>query len=572
MTLLSGVSAEFLPTGAVTAIFGSPLLLFLLPRLRASVRPPFEASVPQAAARFSPALRLALCVSLALSLVAVLFLGRDATGAWQILPPDAWAEILPWRAPRLIAAAAAGAMVAVAGFILQRLTGNEMASPEVLGVSAGAAFAFALSLFIFDDLGLLGESLVTSLGGLAVLVAIIFYARRTGFSPETILLAGIALNALLDAFVGVLAAGGDPLRLTIDSNVQWALEAELSSSAAEYDAEGGAGVVLNARNGEVLGLASWPPIDPNRAHGVSKTDPSRTNRAISAVYELGSVFKPITIAAGIDTGAIHPSDKFDVREPVVISGRRISDSHRIAGPLTPLEIVSESSNIGTVKVAIMLGARRQQEVLEKLGLFERSPIEVAGSAAPIVPQKFDDIHAATVSYGHGIAVSPMAFASAFSVFANGGEVIEPTIIADGARERTAHRVISAPTAALVTHMLRDAVIHGTGKKAEVAGYRVAGKTGTAEKAVAGGYARNVNMASFAAIFPADSPEYVVLIVLDSPKADVGRGRTASWNAAPTAGRVIDRIAPMLGVEPRFDEFDRQGNPAVRSVAERRSTL
>ena len=121
-------------------------------------------------------------------------------------------------------------------------------------------------------------------------------------------------------------------------------------------------------------------------------------------------------------------------------------------------------------------------------------------------------------------------------------------------------------------MLRDAVIHGTGKKAEVAGYRVAGKTGTAEKAVAGGYARNVNMASFAAIFPADSPEYVVLIVLDSPKADVGRGRTASWNAAPTAGRVIDRIAPMLGVEPRFDEFDRQGNPAVRSVAERRSTL
>ncbi|MBC6715918.1 Fe(3+)-hydroxamate ABC transporter permease FhuB [Aurantimonas sp. DM33-3] len=210
VTLLSGVSAEFLPTGAVTAIFGSPLLLFLLPRLRASVRPPFEASVPQATARFSPALRLALCVTLALSLVAVLFLGRDATGAWQILPADAWAEILPWRAPRLIAAAAAGAMVAVAGFILQRLTGNEMASPEVLGVSAGAAFAFALSLFVFDDLGLLGESLVTSLGGLAVLVAIIFYARRTGFSPETILLAGIALNALLDAFVGVLAAGGDP--------------------------------------------------------------------------------------------------------------------------------------------------------------------------------------------------------------------------------------------------------------------------------------------------------------------------------------------------------------------------
>jgi cell division protein FtsI (penicillin-binding protein 3) len=368
-----------------------------------------------------------------------------------------------------------------------------------------------------------------------------------------------------------LAAGGEPLRLTVDSNVQWALEAELSAAAAEYDIEGGAGVVLNARNGEVVGLASWPPIDPNHASRLAGDDPARTNRAANAVYELGSVFKPITIAAGIDTGAIHPSDKFDVREPVVISGRRISDSHTIAGPLTPLEIVSESSNIGTVKVAIMLGARRQKDVLDKLGLFARSPIEVAGSAAPIVPQKFDDIHAATVSYGHGIAVSPMAFASAFSMFANGGEVVDPTIVASD-RQRATHRVISAPTAALVTQMLRQAVQDGTGTRAEVAGYRVAGKTGTAEKAVAGGYAKNVNIASFAGLFPADSPQYVVLIVLDSPKAGIGRGRTASWNAAPTAGRVIDRVAPMLGVEPRFDEFDRRDNPVVRSVSGQRSAL
>jgi len=370
---------------------------------------------------------------------------------------------------------------------------------------------------------------------------------------------------------GDLANGGDPLKLTIDSNVQFALEAELSAAAGEYDIEGGAGVVINARNGEVLALASWPPIDPNRAHELSMEDPARLNRASGAVFELGSVFKPLTVAAGLDTGAIRPSDQFDVREPLVIAGRTIDDTHPIGGHATPTKIVAESSNIGTVKIAVMLGARRQQEMLANLGLFERSPIELAGSAAPILPQQFDEIHAATVSYGHGIAVSPIAFASAFSIFANGGELVEPTIIMDGKRRRT-RRVISAPTAALVTAMLRDAVLSGTGEHAEVAGYRVAGKTGTAEKPVAGGYSDEANMASFAAIFPADSPDYVVLIVLDDPKEGASRGRTAAWNAAPTAGRVIERIAPMLGVEPKFEQLDPVESPMVRSVSERRSSL
>ncbi|MCZ4298608.1 peptidoglycan D,D-transpeptidase FtsI family protein [Henriciella marina] len=369
-----------------------------------------------------------------------------------------------------------------------------------------------------------------------------------------------------------LADGGQPLRLTIDSSVQHMLESELSTAATEYEIEGGAGVVLNARNGEVLGLASWPPIDPNRAHTLAGDDPARANRAVNSVFELGSVFKPITVAAGIDTGAIRPSDTFDVEEPIVIAGRRIGDTHRIPGPISPAKIVSESSNIGTVKVALMLGARRQQDILENLGLFERSPIELAGSADPILPSRFDDIHAATVSYGHGIAVSPIAFAGAFSMFANSGEVIEPTILANRNTEREVRRVVSAPTASLITHMLREAVVDGTGGQAEVAGYRVAGKTGTAEKPVAGGYANNANIASFAAVFPADSPEYVVLIVLDSPKADVGRGRTAAWNAAPTAGRVINRVAPSLGVEPSFDDYGPYESPLVRSVAERRSTL
>lgn len=363
----------------------------------------------------------------------------------------------------------------------------------------------------------------------------------------------------------------EPLRLTIDSNVQFALEAELAAAAGEYEAEGGAGVVLNARNGEVMALASWPPIDPNRVLSLDVDDPSRLNRASGALFELGSVFKPLTIAAALDTGAIRPSDRFDVREPLQISGRTIRDDHPISGHASPTEIVSESSNIGTVKVAIQLGARRQQEMLAALGLFERSPIQLAGSAAPILPAQFDEIHAATASYGHGIAVTPMAFASAFSVFANGGEVIEPTIVMDGKRRRT-RRVFSAPTAAVVTHMLREAVLVGTGEQAEVAGYRVAGKTGTAEKPIPGGYSDDENIASFAAVFPADSPDYVVLIVLDAPKEGAGRGRTAAWNAAPTVGRVIERVAPMLGVEPKFEDLGRGESPVVRSVSQRRSSL
>ncbi len=368
-----------------------------------------------------------------------------------------------------------------------------------------------------------------------------------------------------------LAAGGEPLALTIDANVQFSLEAELAAAVGTYGAESGAGIVMAVRSGDVLGMASWPPIDPNRAIDLDREDPARLDRASGAVYELGSVFKPLTIAGAIDAGAVRPSDVFDVREPLLIRGRTISDTHPIGARATPAQIIAESSNIGTVKVAWQMGARRQQELYAALGLFARAPIELAGSAAPILPQEFDDLASATVSYGHGIAVSPIAFVGAYSALGNGGERVEPTLILTGDRRRAPKRVMSAPTAALITGMLRQAVVSGTGRQADVAGYRVAGKTGTAEKPIPGGYSETENICSFAAIFPADGPEYVVLIVLDNPKAGDGRGRTAAWNAAPTAGRVIERIAPILGVEPKFD-VPAQSNPQIRSVSQRRNAL
>jgi cell division protein FtsI (penicillin-binding protein 3) len=361
-----------------------------------------------------------------------------------------------------------------------------------------------------------------------------------------------------------------PLALSIDANIQFSLEAELAAAIGEYDAEAGAGIVMAANSGEVLGMASWPPLDPHKATDLDPEDPALLDRSSGAVYELGSIFKPLTVAGALDAGAIRPSDKFDVRDPITIRGRQINDDHPIVGRPTAFEIIADSSNIGTVKIAWQLGARRQQEFFSSLGLFSRSSIELTGSASPLLPETFDDLYSATASYGHGIAVSPIAFASAFASLANAGETVSPTLLLEPQRKRSPKRVMAAPTANLVIRMLRQAVVDGTGESAEVGGYRVAGKTGTAEKPIPGGYSEEENICSFAAIFPADSPEYVVLIVLDSPKAGKDRGRTAAWNAAPTAGRVIERIAPILGVEPRFDEPARS-TPRVRSVSDRRGT-
>ncbi|MEC7291026.1 MAG: penicillin-binding protein 2, partial [Pseudomonadota bacterium] len=381
---------------------------------------------------------------------------------------------------------------------------------------------------------------------------------------------GQGLGGIEYALDDRLTSNPDPLHLSIDANVQFSLEAEIAAAVGTYEAEAGAGIVMAAQTGQVLGMASWPPLDPHKATELDREDPALMDRASGAVFELGSIFKPLTVAGALDAGAVRPSDTFDVREPITIRGRQINDDHPIIGRPTPFEIIADSSNIGTVKIAWQLGVRRQQEFFSSLGLFSRSGIELAGSARPLIPAQFDDLHSATASYGHGIAVSPIAFASAFASLANSGETVTPTLLLNPERKRNPKRVMAAPTADLVVRMLRQAVVDGTGERAEVGGYRVAGKTGTAEKPIPGGYSEDENICSFAAIFPADSPEYVVLIVLDSPKAGTDRGRTAAWNAAPTAGRVIERIAPILGVEPRFDEPARS-SPRVRSVSDRRGT-
>lgn len=367
-----------------------------------------------------------------------------------------------------------------------------------------------------------------------------------------------------------LAAGGKPLRLTIDNGVQAAVEAELAASAAADGFEGAAVILLEAHTGEVRAMASWPPFNPNRASDIAMDDPSRMNRATGALYELGSVFKPLTVAAALEAGAIRPTDMFDVHDPIEMRGYTISDLHPIGTRVNVTTIIAESSNIGTVHINQKLGPRRQQDFLKRAGLLDRSPVELAGSAAPILPERMDDLTAATMAYGHGIAVTPMSFLSAFAAFANGGERVTPTLIVDETRKPQPVRVMSAITADLVNAMMREAVLTGTGKNAEVAGYRVAGKTGTAEKPVPGGYDDGRNISSFAAIFPYDSPQYAMIVTLDDPKAGPG-GSVASQNAAPTAGRIIERVAPLLGIAPRFEDL-RPAGDGYRARSDERTSL
>ena len=348
-----------------------------------------------------------------------------------------------------------------------------------------------------------------------------------------------------------LSRGGEPLRLTLDANVQFSLEAELARGVAQYGARAGAGLVLDARQGDILAMASWPPVDPHQATRIPSDHPSRFNHAYGSVFELGSVFKPLTAAAALDTARISLSDRYDVSEPIEVRGRTISDTHPIASPASVGEIISDSSNIGTVRIAWKLGAEDQWASLEALGLTRAVEADLAGVARPLLPQRLDPLHAATVSYGHGIAVSPLALAAAYTAFANDGVRVAPRLVEAPGPAPMRQVVWSAATNATLLGMLRDAVMSGTGQLADIPGYRVAGKTGTAEKPVGGVYHPDANICSFAAVFPADSPEYVVLIVLDEPEAGPDRGRAASWNAAPTAGAVIQRIAPILGVTPEL---------------------
>ncbi|HVY18867.1 MAG TPA: penicillin-binding protein 2 [Bauldia sp.] len=344
-----------------------------------------------------------------------------------------------------------------------------------------------------------------------------------------------------------------PVQLSIDVRVQHIVHDELSDALTRYRALAATGVVLNAHTGEVLAMVSLPDYDPNNPVGAQDRD--RVNRMTAGTFELGSVFKSFTFAMAFDSGAVKMDDVIDASTPIHSGGFTIHDFHAKGRPLTVPEVFIYSSNIGAAKMALKVGAKGQQEYLRRFGLLTKLQTDLPEVKKPILPATWGDLTTINVAFGQGIAVTPMQTAVADAALVNGGWLIPPTFeprTVEQARA-LATQVIKPETSEKLRYLFRLNVEKGSGKSADVPGYMVGGKTGTAQKVVERRYSDTHRINSFLAAFPIDDPQYVVLVMLDDPQPEKqGAGATAGSNAAPAVGAIIRRSAALLGVEPRTD--------------------
>jgi cell division protein FtsI (penicillin-binding protein 3) len=366
------------------------------------------------------------------------------------------------------------------------------------------------------------------------------------------------VEGALNADIRSAVARHEPVTLSVDLRIQAALEDELGKAVAEFGPKGAVGIVTNVHTGEVLGMASWPDFDPNQPGQAS--DDARLNRAAAAVYEMGSTFKGFTVAMGLDTGVATPQSTFDARQPFQLGYRTIHDYHATHKVLTLVEVFQHSSNIGTARLAEAIGPQRLSRYFDAFGLTRPAKIELRESARPLTPKVWNEDAVASTSFGHGINVSPLALARAYSGIMNGGVLLPLTVrkLPAGAHPQGV-RIVSQGTAAAMLQIMRSNVTGGSGKSANIAGLNVGGKTGTGDKydPVARGYSHTKQVSSFAAVFPTDgpldAPRYFVLILLDEPHpGHLGVDPTGGIAAAPAAGHVIERIAPFLGVRRRAE--------------------
>ncbi len=350
------------------------------------------------------------------------------------------------------------------------------------------------------------------------------------------------------------ALNRESFALSVDVRLQAIMREELKKAMEEYRAIGGTGVIMDLQTGELLSMVSLPDFDP---HKPSKgEDAARFNRAVQGSYEMGSTFKSFTMAMALEYGVVNMKSGYDVSHPLKISTFTIQDTHPKPGRLTVPEIYAYSSNIGTAKIALDVGAKKQKAFLEKLGMTKPVEIELPEKAYPLFPSDWKELNTVTISYGHGMSVSPLHLVRGIATLVAGGRMERLTLLKDGNKERAeGERVISEQTSQHVRRLMRLVVDHGTGSKADVPGYRVGGKTGTAEKVRAGGvYDDNAKLASFIGVFPVDNPRYVVLAMVDEPKgtkATFGYA-TGGWISAPVVGSVITRMGPLLGIKPVYD--------------------
>jgi cell division protein FtsI (penicillin-binding protein 3) len=363
---------------------------------------------------------------------------------------------------------------------------------------------------------------------------------------------GVAgMERVLDRRLTDPARRAEPVALSIDSRVQAAMESELGAAMTKFNAVGAMGLVLDVHTGELLALASLPSFNPN---AVGKGPPeARRNNATLSVYELGSTFKPLTVAAAMESGIVTSMTKrYDATAPLAIGKFHIRDDHPQKRWLNIPEMLVHSSNIVTARVGEELGQRGFETTFRKLGFDQRADIEIYEKGRPLWPSYWGRTTVMTLGYGHGIAITPLHLANAYAALVNGGIWRPATLMRRDRRHiPEGRRVFSAETSAKMRPLLRLVVTDGTGKSANAAGFRVGGKTGTADKAEAGGYNRGARVSTFAGAFPMDDPKYVVVAMLDDPKgtADTYGFATAGWTAAPVVGRVVSRVGPLLGVIP-----------------------
>jgi cell division protein FtsI (penicillin-binding protein 3) len=364
---------------------------------------------------------------------------------------------------------------------------------------------------------------------------------------------GAGVERAFDTYLNDPNTRGTPLVLSISSKVQQALEAELGDAKEHFSAIGAAGVVMDVHTGEILAMTSLPSFNPN-APGQGTPD-QMFNRATLGVFELGSTFKPFTLAMAMDSGVVSgPGQMYNCPDVLPAYGHLVHDTHPFGRQCSVAEIMMESSNIGMAQIADQLGTQRQKAWLKKMGFLDRVETEIKERGRPLTPgSRWGPFETMTIGFGQGIAVAPLQLAMGYATLFDGGIYHPPTILKVGADRPLApgRRVFSADTSYRMRSLLRLVVMKGTGRKADAPGYRIGGKTGTAQKLINGRYSQTINITSFAGVFPMDDPRYVVVVMLDEPKAtpETYGFTTAGWNVAPVVSRTVSRIAPMLGVPP-----------------------
>jgi cell division protein FtsI (penicillin-binding protein 3) len=349
----------------------------------------------------------------------------------------------------------------------------------------------------------------------------------------------------------------EPVKLSIDLRVQHVVRDVVVTAMQKYRAIAAGAVVLNIHTGEVLAMASAPDFDPNNPFNA--LDKDHLNRMSAGTYEMGSTIKSFTTAMALDSGKVNLQSTFDARRPITIGRQTIRDFHGKNRILTMPEVFIYSSNIGSAKEADVVGIEGHREFLHRMGLLDRMQTELPEVARPMEPKVWKKVHSITIAFGHGMATTPLQTAVGAAALMNGGKLIQPTFLPRTIDEasKVAKQVVSEKTSEDMRYLYRlnsETGSGGSGSRANVKGYRVGGKTGTAEKVINGRYSSDVRFNAFVAAFPIDKPEYVVLTIIDEPKAEEGKvGATAGFNAAPMVADIIRRSASFLGVQPDFRE-------------------